>query len=34
MDKIVLGTQQAALLNEAERRLVAYHEAATRWSPA
>ena len=26
MDKIVLGTRQAALQNEGERRLVAYHE--------
>jgi len=26
MDKIVLGTRQATLLSEAERRLVAYHE--------
>ncbi len=26
MDKIVLGTRQAALVNEEERRLVAYHE--------
>ncbi len=27
MDKIVLGTQQAKLMGEEERRLVAYHEA-------
>jgi len=26
MDKIVLGTKQAAMVNEEERRLVAYHE--------
>jgi len=27
MDKIVLGTRQAALVNEEERRVVAYHES-------
>jgi cell division protease FtsH len=27
MDKIILGTKQAALVNEEERRLVAYHES-------
>ena len=32
LDKLLLGAKREALMDEHERRIVAYHEGGTRWS--